>query len=166
MNDVEFNAIMAYYQARFDRELPPGTQLIWHESLLNFGFEETKETIQRLGDRDYPPHIGQIEREIARASVDRPSKEDAWNEALYFVQRYGVYAKPEDLTFSHPAVARAIESVGFINICNSDQGDDYFLKRFYETYESIGERMEKEVVQDTVRKELAPEQQRELGGQR
>jgi hypothetical protein len=61
---------------------------------------------------------------------------DAWGDVLRAVSRYGAYRRPgEDFTFADPVVARCVQSLGWQQICASENvtADRAQFIRLYDT---------------------------------
>jgi len=71
-----------------------------------------------------------------------PLPADAWSEVLLVVSRVGCYGQPE---FSHPAIGRAVDGIGWRSICMSE---NIGIERahFFKIYDQIVQREEKETL--------------------
>lgn len=84
----------------------------------------------------YPPTVGELRRAVTQARY--PSllilPEEAWGEVWTGVTSKGLNNQPE---WSHPALAAAVESVGWREICLCDRGNLGTLRaQFMKIYEA------------------------------
>ena len=66
------------------------------------------------------PTISELRAYIAESKCDLPDADVAWGEVLRAVSRWGRYRIPQ---WSSPAMAEAVEAVGWQAICDSENQD-------------------------------------------
>lgn len=84
----------------------------------------------------FAPTVGELRREVTRARYPSllTSAEDAWGEVWTAVKAHGLNGKPE---WSHPALAAAVESIGWRELCVTDIGNLGTLRaQFMRVYEA------------------------------
>lgn len=91
---------------------------VYAELLADLAPEELERACWRLcqtGGR-FLPTVAEIRSAVAEARCALPAAELAWREVLAAVGRYGRDRRPE---WSSPAIAEAVEAVGWRDICLS-----------------------------------------------
>lgn len=113
---------------------------LWYRLLADIpdnAFEEAILYIAR--NNKYLPTPAEI-RTAADEMQNGPklSASEAWREVLKAVSAHGLYSKPE---FDNPVIADAVASVGYWNICMTDQNGMGTLRaHFHRAYESAQKR--------------------------
>jgi len=119
----------------------PGPLIVtWHAILADVEYAEAEAVViahARQGE-PFPPAPGVIARAVLdardrQAGVDAPDVDAAWREVQDGVRSRGLAAGPPD--WSHPAVAAAVSSLGWRDLClstNPDVTRAHFL-RLYES---------------------------------
>ena len=88
---------------------------------------------------DYMPSVATI-RDAAKklhASGKTAGGMDAWGKVLQAIREVGYMGRPE---FEDPAIARTVESIGWRNICMSDEQDFAIRAQFIKAYETFAVR--------------------------
>ena len=94
--------------------------------------------------KEFAPVVGVIRkralalRQQVTGSGGVPSGADAWAEVLQLIQRRGHIRPPEAEHCSHPAIFKAVETFGWMNLCLSENqmADRAHFIRFYEDISS------------------------------
>jgi hypothetical protein len=111
------------------------TAQVYEEMLQDLDYAKANAAVRRLiATAKFMPTIA----EVREACVDvmhgqvRPGG-DAWGDVLAAVRRYGVYRSP---VFDDPIVARVVQSLGWVEICNSENAAAD-RARFIQTYDQL-----------------------------
>lgn len=116
--------------------------LVWGEALASVTAAEAKQAVLSLAaeGREFAPSVGMIRkralelRQQISGAGGPPSGAEAWAEILTLIQRRGYMSPPEICDCTHPAVHRAIEVFGWMNLCLSQthMADRAHFIRFYD----------------------------------
>jgi hypothetical protein len=79
----------------------------------------------------HPPCISDIRRRVAEARVDAIDAGAAWGEVQRAIRNYGYNRSPP---WSHPAVAHAVDALGWRTICHTLETDLPTLRAQFERY--------------------------------
>jgi len=115
---------------------------LWQEILAGITVPEAEAAIASLAaeGEKFAPVVGVIRkralalRQQVTGSGGVPSGADAWAEVLRLIQRRGHIRPPEAEHCSHPAIFKAVETFGWMNLCLSENqmADRAHFIRFYE----------------------------------
>ena len=115
---------------------------LWQEILAGITPAEAEAAIVSLAaeGKEFAPVVGVIRkralalRQQVTGSGGVPSGADAWAEVLQLIQRRGHIRPPEAEHCSHPAIFKAVETFGWMNLCLSENqmADRAHFIRFYE----------------------------------
>ena len=83
------------------------------------------------------PRPADILRIIAKANAPKESSGEAWNIVRKAINKWGV-KRPEGITFSNPAIERAVAEVGWRRLCLDEE--KYARRDFQLAYERAHER--------------------------
>lgn len=119
---------------------------LWQQILAGITAPEAEAAIVSLAaeGKEFAPVVGVIRkralalRQQVTGSGGVPSGADAWAEVLRLIQRRGYMNPPEVEDCSHPAVHRATETFGWMNLCLSENqmADRAHFIKFYEDISS------------------------------
>lgn len=113
------------------------TLALWAESFADLAKPEVEFVMKRLAsDNAYPPNPLYLRKETLRRSFGAPSVDEAWLLVQREISRVGMYSVPR---FEHPAVARAVNVLGWVAICSSDPERTFMLNDFRRVYQGIVE---------------------------
>lgn len=127
MNKTETAKLLALFKAAYSTYRPTETESevtvnFWHRLLGDVDWPEAERAFFRLmatRTSGFMPQIGEVRRAVMQAR--HPSllvlPEDAWGEAWSNVKAVGRNRTPE---WSHPALAAAVEVIGWADICNTN----------------------------------------------
>lgn len=128
-------AIQAFYpRERFLEEEKAKT--LWFESLKDIPFEAAELGLKKwVSIQKWTPSIADL-REMA-AEVIAPAIPDwgqAWAEVQKSIQIYGYYRPKEGVECLRPLTRQAVDRIGYINLCTSDniQNDRANFRMIYE----------------------------------
>lgn len=95
---------------------------IWHESLKDYDYEQIKMAVQKhILENKWPPSIAEVREGVVNVTTEAlPDKDQAWDQALEAMQKYGVYRASDAMASMHPVVAKAAKSMGWREMCHSD----------------------------------------------
>lgn len=122
------------------------TAEVYYQTLSDIPSEELKAaTIHCIAEagRKFAPSVGELRGAVAELrgmSSNMPSSFQAWQEVLQQVGAVGSYGTP---SFSHPLVKRAVDALGWKNICLSEDATAD-RARFIQCYEQLRERTQNE----------------------
>ena len=124
----------------------PQTVDVYYQTLRDIPPEElqaaTLHCITEPG-RKFAPSVGELRGavvELRSMSTNVPSSFEAWQEVLQQFNLTGSYGDPK---FSHPLIDRAVQSLGWRELCLSEnQTAD--RARFIQCYEQLASRAERE----------------------
>ncbi len=156
MTRAETARLLAFVTALYPKiELGPATVPAWHEMLGDMPFELAMTATKRvLSQQTFPslPAIGEIR--AAAVDLTAPKLRDpgeAWREVMQEIRRVGSYGKPE---FSTPEVALAVATIGWRELCLSDEGDGVIRAHFLRVYEQYARRAREDaVLPETVKRQ-------------
>ena len=143
MTQTEFDMIRAAIKAAW-----PGYMVMndkysirfWYSMLGHLNFNVAENAVQQLAATSkYPPQISDILQKAAE--MDGDVLEDpgvAWQLVMKAVRNYGSYRPKEAKESLPPVVRQAVEQIGYMEICTSDNitADRGHFFRVYETLRS------------------------------
>ena len=144
---LDIAQILSLMSAAFPNfQMKPETPELYLQLLGDIPADELKpavlQSVSEAG-RKFAPSVGEIRGMVSqmRMSVANvPSAYEAWQEVLSEIRSTGSYRRPE---FKHPLVERAVETMGWRNLCLSEnQVAD--RARFLQAYEQLVERAARE----------------------
>lgn len=97
----------------------------------------------------FAPSTGEIRQaaaEILRTVQGVPTSYQAWQEVIHAMREVGSYRIP---TFTHPLVHAAVDALGWVNLCMSDN-PTADRARFVQAYEQLAARTETEMMEPPV----------------
>lgn len=130
------------YKMPTDPDLLALTVEVWCDELDGIAAPEAVQAVKSLSAEGgkFAPAVGEIRkralelRQQVTGSGGVPSGADAWAEVLQLIQRRGHIRPPEAEHCSHPAIFKAVETFGWMNLCLSENqmADRAHFIRFYE----------------------------------
>jgi len=137
---AEFAPLIALLSALYpERKTDPAMTEAYYQILNDIDIELLKAATLQLAanpDTNFFPRAGAL-RTAAFALVETasgtPNADDAWDEVMKAIGKYGMYRKPE---FSDPLIQKALDGIGgWRTLCMSDESEtsytrDAFKKSF------------------------------------
>lgn len=120
MNRAEVAKVLAVCSAAFPHvNVTRETAAVYAEMLADLDPQHAQQAIRRLlATSHFFPSIAAIrEATIAVANPSAPSGAEAWAEVVLKIKQVGSRGRPE---WSHPAVAVAVSTLGWWDLCMSD----------------------------------------------
>jgi hypothetical protein len=119
MNSAESLKVMAYLKAMFPRqELGADTIAGYGDAFRAVPFLDAMVAARKhVATSTFFPSVAELLKLVAAARVDAPPVEVAWAEVIGAIRAYGRYREP---VWSHPLVAAAVGSMGWLTFCNSE----------------------------------------------
>lgn len=120
-NAQEVAAALRVLAAAYPRfELKQGTIEVYCAMLADVDMGDLQRAcIWCIANREFFPTVSELRAGMAETAADKPPDEDqAWSEVLREVRRVGSWGDPQ---FSHPAISRAVQGVGWKDICMSEK---------------------------------------------
>lgn len=143
MTKSEAAKLVAILAALPNAKVNEQSAMLYYLALEDIAYKDAERAVAILiRTSKFMPTPSEIREVLADAQIDVPQWEDAWNEFMRTVRRYGIYFTDDRFTkhgwngWSSEAVADAVRHVGFRNACMSDESDDSTIKaqfrNFYE----------------------------------
>lgn len=145
MNQAEAGQLVGVLAAGYPQwQVTKETVMVWADLMSDLDFVETRSVVREwLLMEDRPPSPAAIRRGIARdRGLTAPSRAVAWAEVRLGVNRSAPNEKP---SFSHLAVSRAVETIGWWEIRTSTN-QDTLRSQFWKVYEEYAQESDKEVL--------------------
>lgn len=147
--ETEVAQIVALISAAYPNFNPTEhTVEVYYQTLKDLPGEELKvaalTAIAEAG-RKFAPSVGELRGavgEIRKAVNNLPSSYEAWEQVHKQMVRVGSYGKP---TFSHPLIMRVVETLGWRNLCASENAVAD-RARFVQAYEQLLMRAERDEI--------------------
>jgi hypothetical protein len=114
-------------------KVTPGMISIWAEMMVDISPEEAKAAlVSYLADGPpHPPALSDIRRRAAESRVGHIDVGAAWEEVRRAIQKYG---RDLDPPWSSPAIAGAVEAIGWRELCNTMDDDLPTVRAQWERY--------------------------------
>jgi hypothetical protein len=123
-----------------------GTPEAWYALLGDLDAEQAMFALRRLLMAQTIPSLptpGAIRQEAATvADPSLPIPAEAWGEVIKQIRHIGHWGRPN---FSHPLIAKAVEIMGWRDICVSEE-PDVVRGQFLKIYGTLADRQRKEAV--------------------
>ncbi|WP_367567779.1 replicative helicase loader/inhibitor [Lacrimispora sp.] len=141
MTKQEFAVFMATINTAYPRcELYiPDQTTLWYEMLGHIPFDVAKIALKKyILSNKFPPMISDISLLAADLMEERiPDSDEAWGEINKAIRRYGYMREAEALESLSEPVRKAVERIGFQNICQSPYEQQNTLRaQFRGAYEA------------------------------
>ena len=140
MTKDEAKRMMALLKALYPRQtVEPETIRAYAGFIVDLDAREVEQAInEHVAESPYFPTVADIRQRVAKRSVHCPGADEAWGEVLREVRRVGYYGRPQ---FSHPAIAAAVDALGWQEFCQSDvESQGTWRAHFNRYYEAGKER--------------------------
>lgn len=121
------------------QEIGDPTAALYVKFMADLDYHATEVAIARhIATEKFFPAIAEIREAVVNVTNPLPSAAEAWRETLRAVYDVGIYKGPPK--FSHPAVDKAVDTIGWREICMSEVGDPAIRAHFMQVYESYRQR--------------------------
>ena len=144
MRESEATRLVAKIKASWPRDpLPPETAEAYVECLLDLDVDVAEVALRRAqATLTYRPAIAEMRKLAAQELAGMPTAGDAWGEVRRAIFSAGRARKPK---WSHPAIARVVDAMGWIELCDSKGPSGVIRGQFLRMYEEVTERVWREV---------------------
>lgn len=148
MTEQEFDLIrMAIKSAYPTANVMPDVYSIrlWYRMLGDLPYKVCETALFELfSTHTFPPSISEIRGKCAEYTAHPAVDEGtAWGEVKSAIGRYGIYRTEEALQSMSPAVRKAVERIGFRDIC-LDENEMATRAHFFRIYKAIVDREKQE----------------------
>lgn len=123
MTKTETAKILAIIAAAYPNfKLTEATAQVWHTLLSDLDYHEVETAVQVIvSTHTFPPSIAEVRKAVAQLRhPEAMSPAEAWELAAKAIRDFGYYRKAEALRWLPPLVARAVEAIGWEELCLSD----------------------------------------------
>jgi len=123
-----------------DRFFPEENLKIWYQLLRDIPGKDFLEAVQRICQEETQIYPGTNLVALIRAKAQDKNQltaEEAWAELRKAITDYGSYSNPK---FSSPVIAKAVEALGWKEICLSDIDNSWIREHFFRIYNALRER--------------------------
>lgn len=137
MNRTEIAGLLALCAAAYPHVgITKETAIVYAEMLADIDVAVAKQAVERLiVTSQYFPTVAAIREQSASIlSPSAPSLASAWDEVISQVRKVGHRSRPE---WSHESIARAVSTLGWREICMSEN-QTAIRAHFFKVYEVIG----------------------------
>lgn len=145
MNPTETAKILAICSVAYPMyPVQKDTVAIYHELLQDLSEHDVRVAVNDLLiTSDRWPSIAAIRRKVAdNAQALAPGRASAWGEVRKAAHEIGRHYRPK---WSHEAIGRAVEIIGWWEICQSDN-PEAMRSQFWKVYEEITSAMDSETL--------------------
>jgi hypothetical protein len=123
-------------------ELGPLASSTYRQYLESVDYAEgVKAAQEHVLESRFFPKLSELRERVARRGCGAPDYDQAWEEVMRFAGAYGRFQTPP---WSHPAIASAVKSMGWQDICLSTQGRETLRAQFRDVYKAVATRQQKE----------------------
>lgn len=134
----------AYPYAKVSRETAAMYHEVWKD-LVFADCERAVAAIVRISEMF--PSAALVRREVLRqGGLMSPSAAEGWLQVMTMVREVGRYGRPQ---FGDEAVKRAVDAIGWREICDSDN-QGVLRAHFFRMYEKLAEEHDRSVLLSTV----------------
>lgn len=156
MTEVEAAKVVAILSASFpDSKWGEATCRAYESALADLDFELASDAVRRIvATSKFRPSISEIREAAAVVAVgERRAGADAWGDVVKAVRYVGSYGAPK---FDDPLTARAVEALGWRNLCLGDSSEASDRARFCEVYDALSASERRSLVSEPGRLNDAP----------
>jgi hypothetical protein len=143
VNDIEAASLIALLAAAFpSAKISKETVSVYVSNLDDISYEDGRRAVDNLlRTSDFFPSLAALRREaLGVAGLLSPPREQAWLEVEMGMRTKGRGVKIE---WSHPAIETAVRTMGWTNMCLSENLD-VVRGQFFKVYDSISQRNDRE----------------------
>lgn len=108
----------------FDKDTIRAASEMWHRQFADYSFEVCFTAVERyIAENTFPPAIADIREIVVKMMNPAALKtgEEAWEEVITAVRKYGYYQQPEAFKQLDEPTKRAVKIIGWQNICQSEK---------------------------------------------
>jgi hypothetical protein len=145
MNQAEAGQLVGVLAAGYPQwQVTKETVAVWADLMFDLDFVETRSVVRTwLLTEDRPPSPAAIRRGLASGKgLTAPSRATAWAEVRNGISTSAPNEKP---AFSHPAVSKAVETIGWWEIRTSNNLDT-LRSQFWKVYEEYARDLDRDVL--------------------
>lgn len=146
MTKAQTIEVVAILVASFpDAKWGEATCRAYEAALSDLDYELAASAVKRIvATAKYRPAIAEIREAAAVTAIgERRTGADAWGDVVRAIRYVGSYGAPK---FEDPITARAVEALGWRNLCLGDSSEASDRARFCEVYDAISGSERREVV--------------------
>lgn len=121
-----FLMIKGNYQNFFKDMNPVTVKLtvnMWWQTLEDFDIKTVLSVVQKYSmNNTFPPTVADLRKMLVKATnpTALKSAEEAWEEVITAVRRFGYYQQSEALKMFDEPTKRAVRAIGWADICKSE----------------------------------------------
>lgn len=144
MTEIEAAELVAILAAAFpSARIDSRTVSVYVRNLVDLDYASGHEAVNNIvRTADFFPSIASIRHEILSVNgLMSPPKEQAWLEVEMSMRRIG---RNGSVDWSHPAISEAVRTMGWVNMCLSEN-IDVVRGQFFKVYDSISGRSDRSV---------------------
>ncbi len=137
MTKAETIEVVALLAAAFpDQKWNEATCRAYEKFIEDLDFGLARDAVRRLASTaKFRPSIAEFREAAAVLRVgERRTGADAWGDVVKAIRHVGIYGAPK---FEVPFTARAVEALGWRNLCLGDSSEASDRARFCEVYDAI-----------------------------
>lgn len=132
MTKSEAAAMLAIAGLAYSKPIDPAAAEVWASMLADVSSEDGASALRsHMANSQFFPTIADIRKRVALRRSPPMDAGSAWGEVQRSVSSQGRYRNP---TWSHPAIAHAVNSIGWIAICDCDVDNLNTLRAQFERY--------------------------------
>lgn len=118
--------------------IPPETIAGYAEALEDLALDVATAAVnEAIATLKFFPSVAELRDIAARRRSSMPTAADAWSEVTRAFGAVGRYRTPR---FSHPAIERVVDAMGWVTLCDSDNVEAtraHFLRMYAETADRV-----------------------------
>lgn len=148
MTEVEAAKLIAVLVASFpDAKWGEATCRAYESALSDLDMAIASAAVRRIAATSkFRPSIAEIREAAATVAIgERRTGADAWGDVVRAIRVFGSYRAPK---FDDPITARAVEALGWRNLCLGDSSEASDRARFCEVYDAISGSERREVLSE------------------
>lgn len=132
MTPGECDAMLAIAGKVYGRDVSDGLVDAWAEFMGDVTADEGARAIrEHITESPHFPTVADVRKRVASMRIGRVDPGAAWEEVRRAIGREGRNRTPE---WSHPAIAAAVNALGWVDICNTLDDDLSTLRAQFERY--------------------------------
>jgi hypothetical protein len=145
LNPKQMHEILSYLQADSGRSVRAEKVKVWHDQFSNIDYETAWKAAKHLnikGYKEWEPRAQDFRDSLAAVTeTENISGDEAYQQALAAVARYGSYREKEALESLPLRTRIALQRFGYIELCMSDVSKNSVHRaQFARIYEAVKER--------------------------
>lgn len=138
MDRTEFLRGMALLSLAFSKDLTSDQTAAWYSFFENDSYETFQKAVRKIcAESEWFPSIAQIKSAMADHDLAELTADQAWDQVLTAIRKYGFYRSKEAMASLPELTQRAVKNLGgFQAICQSESGE-WLRKDFASVYNSF-----------------------------